>query len=409
MTSVRILIILIVGCLSAKYARSKSHYGEKTMNAKEISEIKKRFRVDKSNITRIRGCYINEKKEIISRFDQSVALMSAEETEEIFAILKKTLSGTVGKNLLDISFTNNQVLDSDEHRLLSALKNSSLSDDEAVEQIIGIIKDSLVIEGNYMILLAADTYDVPSYSSDGAKKEGSQSVYSYILCSICPVKMTRAALGYYLPENRFRNVTPDWVISAPEMGFLFPAFDGRTSNIYNTLYYTRSASDNHGELIESLFKTAVPMPAAEQKDSFGTILRDTVSDECSYDVVCSVRDKMSEMIEEHKASRDPDPLVISKSTVSDVLRSCDVAEEKIEEFAGRFDETFGSHAELAPYNIIDTKQLEVRTPQVVIKLSPEASGLLETRMIDGQKCIIIRAEGTVEVNGVEISISEDKK
>ena len=379
------------------------------MNAKEISEIKKRFRADKSNITRIRGCYINEKKEIISRFDQSVALMSAEETEEIFAILKKTLSGTVGKNLLDISFTNNQVLDSDEHRLLSVLKNSSLADDEAVEKVIGIIKDSLVIEGNYMIMLAADTYDVPSYSSDGSKKDESQSVYSYILCSICPVKMTRAALGYYLPENRFRNVTPDWVISAPELGFLFPAFDGRTANIYNTLCYTRNTSDNHGELIEALFKAEPPMPAAEQKDSFGAILRDAVSDECSYDVVCSVQEKLGEMIEEHKASRDPDPLVISKNTVSEVLRSCDVAEEKIEDFAGKFDETFGSHAEIAPFNIIDTKQLEVKTPEVSIKLSPEAAGLLETRVIDGQKCIVIRAEGTVEVNGVEISISEENE
>ena len=154
------------------------------MNAKEISEIRKRFRVDKSNITRIRGCYVNEKKEIISRFDQSVALMSAEETEEIFAILKKTLSGTVGKNLLDISFTNEQVLDSDEHRLLSALKNSSLSDDEAVERIIGIIRESLVIEGNYMILLAADTYDVPSYSSDRAVRSCENSATRAAICFI---------------------------------------------------------------------------------------------------------------------------------------------------------------------------------------------------------------------------------
>ena len=378
------------------------------MNKKEIAEIKKQFTPQNCALTRLCACYVDGEKNKKSEMKEAFLSQSEEECFKYFEIFRKSLSGTVGKNLLDISFTNEQVLDSDEHRLLSALKNSSLSDDEAVERIIGIIRESLVIEGNYMILLAADTYDVPSYSSDGARKDESQSVYSYILCSICPVKMTRAALGYCLPENRFRNVTPDWVISAPEIGFLFPAFDGRTANIYDTLYYTRNTTDNHGELIESLFRAEVPMPAAEQKESFGTILRDTVSDECSYDVVCSVQEKIGEIIEEHRASHDPDPLVISKSTVSDVLRSCDVAEEKIESFAGKFDETFGSHAEVAPFNIIDTKQLEVKTPDVVIKLSPEAAGLLETRVIDGQKFIVIRAEGTVEVNGVEISICEDK-
>ncbi len=375
------------------------------MNEKEISEIKRRFRVDKSNITRIRGCYINEKKEILSRFDQSVALMSAEETEEIFAVLKKTLSGTAGKNLLDIPFTNNQVLDSDEHRLLTALKNSALSDDEAVGKLFDIIRESLVIEGSYLILLAADRYDVPSYSSDGSKAEDSSSVYSYFLCCICPIRMTRAALGYYIPENRFRNVTPDWVIAPPELGFIFPAFDGRTSNIYNALYYSKNTADNHAELIEALFKVAPPMPAAEQKHSFGTLLRDAVSDECSLEVVCSVQEKLTGIMEEHKALKDPEPVVISKTTVGEVLQSCGVDEGRIEAFEENFDRAFGSKAEIHPSNLIDPRRLEVKTPDVCIRLSPEASGLIETRVIDGQKFILIRADGVVEVNGVEISIS----
>ncbi len=374
------------------------------MNEKEIAEIRKRFRVDKSNITRIRGCYISEKKEIISRFDQSVALMSAEETEEIFAILKKTLSGSVGKNLIDIRFTNNQVLDSEEHRLLSALKESSLSDSDAVEKLIETVRSSLATEGCYMILLASDTYDVPSYGSDGVRKDESSAMYSYILCSICPIKMTRAALGYSLPENRFKNVTPDWVISSPEAGFLFPAFDGRTANIYSSLFYTKSASDNHPELIEAVFKSEAPMPADEQKQSFGTLLRDTVSEECSYDVICAVQDKFGEMIEEHKASKDPDPLVISKHTVKDVLETCGVEEEKIEKFGEKFDSAFGAHAEIAPTNIVNVKQVEVKTPAVTVKLSSEASDLVETRVIDGQRYILIRADGPVEVNGVEINI-----
>ena len=156
---------------------------------KEVAELRRRYRQDRSNITKIHGCYVNVHGELVSAFTLSMGLLPEGEQEKYLELLKKGISGRMGKTLSDLSFSTAQVAGSDEHRLLSALKNSSLSDDEAVERIIGIIRESLVIEGNYMILLAADTYDVPSYSSDGARKDESQSVYSYILCSICPVKM----------------------------------------------------------------------------------------------------------------------------------------------------------------------------------------------------------------------------
>ena len=81
------------------------------MNEKEISEIRRRFRPDKSNISRIRGCYVNESREIISEFNESLGMMTPEESEEILTILKKALSGTLGKNLMDITFATKQVVE----------------------------------------------------------------------------------------------------------------------------------------------------------------------------------------------------------------------------------------------------------------------------------------------------------
>ena len=45
-----------------------------------------------------------------------------EEAEQYLGLLKKALSGTLGKNLIDIVFSTRQVVDSEEHRLLSALR-----------------------------------------------------------------------------------------------------------------------------------------------------------------------------------------------------------------------------------------------------------------------------------------------
>ena len=131
------------------------------MNEKEIGELRRRFRPDRSSITHVRGCYVNEAKEIISQFDQSLAMMTQEESEKFLALLRKTLSGGIGKNLVDISFETQQVVSGEEHRLLMALRNSKLQDEGAVQALFQRCINALELEGNYLILLAHDTYDVP--------------------------------------------------------------------------------------------------------------------------------------------------------------------------------------------------------------------------------------------------------
>ena len=206
------------------------------MNEKEIAEIRRRFKPDKSNITHVRGCYVNEKREIISEFDQSLTLSRQEDAEKLLNVLRKTLSGTAGKNLLDIEFDTRQVVEGEEHRLLMALRDSRLGDQEAVHALFQRVIASLDLEGNYLILLAHDTYDVPYRSKDGMRQEdASDQVFSYILCSICPVKLTKDALSYYIQENQFHSVAADWVVAPPEVGFLFPAFDDRRTNLSNAL------------------------------------------------------------------------------------------------------------------------------------------------------------------------------
>lgn len=374
------------------------------MNIKEISEIRRRFRVERTNISRIRGALINEKKEVISRFDQSLNLISEEEAEAVLKTLKKVLSGSPNKNLIDIAFTNQQVLDSSEHKMLSSLKASSLADDKALDELIESVRISYKCEGNYLIILGSDAYDVPSYGSDGNKKEDSGEIYSYIVCAICPLNMTKSTLGYKLTENAIKNNLPDWVIGAPDAGFLFPAFDGRKTNIYNALFYNRDKKDNKAELIEALFRREAPMAVAIQKQVFTNIFRDTIAEECSIDVVKDVQDHLGQLIEEHKAQKDPEPLTVSKSTVSDILKNCGINEEKVTEFETQFDQSFGEKATVSPENLLNVKQFEVKTPEVSIKLASDMSDLVETRVIDGQKFIMIRADGIVEVNGVEINI-----
>lgn len=375
------------------------------MNEKEVAELRRRFRPEKSSITHIRGCYVNERGGIVAQFDQSLALTTQDETEKFLTLLKRTLSGSLGKNLLDISFTTQQVVDSEERRLLMALRDSALKDEEALQAFFERVIQSLQLEEHYLILLAHDAYDVPYRSKDDTRQDdASDEVYSYILCSICPVKQTKPALSYYVYENEFHNRAADWLVSPPEVGFLFPAFDDRSTNLYNALYYTRDTAENHPELIDALFKCQAPMPAAEQKETFQDILSDTLSDDGCYQVVQAVHEQLCDMIETHKANHESEPLTLSKGAVKGVLRSCGVAQTRMETFEQRYDDAFGAETALNPKNLVDAKQLELRTPDVTIQVNPQRSELVETRVIDGNKYILIRADEGVEVNGVAIQI-----
>ncbi|MBP3704959.1 MAG: DUF4317 domain-containing protein, partial [Clostridia bacterium] len=289
------------------------------MNEKEISEIRRRFRPDKSNITHVRGCYVNERQEIVSQFDQSLAMLPQEESENLMNVLRRTLSGTQGKNLIDMPFTTAQVVDSDEHRLLMALRNSALQDEDAVAAFFEKVIGSYHQEGTYLILLAYDTYDVPYRSKDGEKQDdASTEVYSYILCSICPVKQTKPVLGYNVPENEFHNRGIDWLVSAPALGVLFPAFNDRSCDIYSALLYTKDAAEDHAAFIDAVFRCEPPMPAAVQKETFGAILGDALKGACSMEVMQTVHTELREMIEEHKANKEIEPLTISRGTVKTI-------------------------------------------------------------------------------------------
>ena len=381
------------------------------MNDKEIGEIRRHLRRDRSNITKIYGCFVNDNREIITEFSQSTGMMPENEGDKYFALFKRVLSGSVGKNLIDLSFKTAQVAQgAPEHKLLMDLRECKLSDDELLHGFFQKIIDTVALEGNYLILIGCDSYDVPFKGKDDiSDADKSEEVYTYLICAICPVKQTKSNLHYVPEEKLFHDGAMNQPVSAPALGFLFPAFDNRSTNIYNALYYTHDIKVSQDALIEALFNTPVPMPAAEQKKCFEALLTTALGEDCNLDVVQTVHDQLCERIELHKEAKVAEPLLIAKADVKETLASCGVSEEHLAKWSVDYDETFGFEADLHPKNIIDTKRFEVKTPDVSIKVDPTRSDLIETRTIGGVKYIMICADENVEVNGVSIHSDEEKE
>ena len=149
------------------------------------------------------------------------------------SLLKKALSGTLGRNLIDIVFSTQQVSDSEEHRLLSVLRNSALNDNEVRQTFYRKVIDTLDMgDSNYLLLLAHDAYDVPHRGKDDeVQADASNEVFTYIVCCVCPVKDGKVELGYFPGDNEFHSCVAGQIVSAPEFGFLFPAFDDRAAHV----------------------------------------------------------------------------------------------------------------------------------------------------------------------------------
>lgn len=376
------------------------------MNEKEIAEIRRRFNPQKTNMTSVHGCCVNEKKEITAEFTQVLANLTQDEIESMLSLLKKLLSGGIDRNLLGIEFSNEQVLGGEQHKRLLKLRDSALNDETALKELFLDIISTLRIEGPYLILAAADSYDVFTYTEDGKKSEDSTELFKYFVCGVFPMKLTKPQLSFAAFDNTFKNIVSNSVICPPELGFMFPAFDDRAANIYNTVFYTKDSGADHSEIIGKLFAAKPPMPADSQRETFNTLLTDATDGENNLEILKNIQDEIGEIIAERKERKDYESLSFSRDDICDILRSADVTDERIEGFKESYNESFGEKTRLNPKNLVETKRFELSNADISIKINPERSELVETRVIDGVKYILIRADEEIEVNGVPININE---
>lgn len=371
------------------------------MNKKEVLEIRKQYKPEECSITRICGCYVDGNKEILSQSKEAFLSLPDEEIFKYLTIFKQTLSGTIGKNLLNMEFPLEQEMPGGTQEFLLQLRDSKLQDDILLEEFYQKIIEHYNYGENYYIILIHVAYDIPGKSTDGSEMfDASDEVFDYILCSICPVHLSKEGLCYNPETNHMENRIRDWLVEAPVKGFLFPAFNDRSNDIHNLLYFSKQAEDLQPEFIENALGCIFPMSAGSQKDTFQAVIMNTLGESCEYEVIRNIHDNLQEIIEEAKES--PEPPVLTKPEFKRLLTNSGASNESIEQFDTSFDCIAGEKAEFLVSNIAETRKFSIETPDVVIKVSPERSDLVEQKIIDGIPYLVIPMTTDVEVNGVRI-------
>ena len=380
------------------------------MNKKEIAEIKKQFTQERCAITRICGCYVDGEKNKKTELKEAFLSLPEEEMFKYFAIFRKALSGTVGKNLLTMEFPLASEEAGGTQDFLMQLRASSLKDENLLEEFYDKIIENYYSVENYLILLIHAVYDIPGKSSDGEEMfDASDEVYDHILCCICPVTLSKPGLSYDEESNAFHTRICDRVVNMPDIGFLFPAFHDRSTDVHSLLYYAAKPEELRMEFVEPVLGCNLPLSAGDQKETFQTIVEETLGDACDYEVVKNIHEKLNEMIEEKKD--EPDLVVLDRAEVKRLLEYSGVEEEKLSSFEEKYEEAAGTDTCFVASNVANTRQFEIKTPDVVVKVSPDRMDLVETKVINGRKCLVISLDNSVEVNGITVrmGLSEEEE
>ena len=370
------------------------------MDKKAISEVRKLVRPDGS-IDRIRGCYVNEEGKVIRRLRDSIAAMEEESLAKYCEILRGALSGKLGRNLFNMEFPLAEEAEGGRQELLYRLQQSELKDDDLLTEFFDKVREHFRCPDKYLILLIHGTFDIPAKGTDQLDMEdASDYVYSYLVCCICPVLLMKEGLCYDEEACTFLDRRQDWAVQKPVSGFLFPAFNDRQPDIHSLLYYCRKEDERHEEISSDLLGCVLPIPEADQKELFKSMVEQTLGRNCDFENVRGINDAVTDLIEQNKDSGEP--VQIEKEQIRRLLYENGADRSVLDDFDEAYDEAVGEGVPLMAENLIDTSKLEVKSPSLKLSIKSDMSSMLKTRVIDGMEYLLIPVTDELEVNGIRI-------
>lgn len=420
------------------------------MNKKDILELKRRFKKEDCTFTRLAGCYVNGEKNIILNINETFLNMEEDEFFKYLEIAKKTLSGTIGNNLLELNFPISEEEMGGRQKSLMVLKASKLKDEDLLENFYQLIIDTYDYTGNFLILLFHDAYDVLTKTTDNGKLDESEEVYEYIICAICPVTLSKPALGYLEDENKIGARNRDWVVGPPDIGFVFPAFTDRSTDIHSVMYYTKNAKDPHPEIMEEVLGCYSKQTAAEKKETFQAIVGKAIAgdEEKANEVYIELQEGLNYIMEETDSIKgtNREPIVLTNDTVKEILVETGVPEEITEKIEKSYVEVFGDTPPVVE-DLLDEKALKANEKikrekelvkkvqileeqlektkeamaldsekgqaseadkaliegyDVVLQVKAEKVAQIKSEIIDGKKCLVVPLEENEQANVISI-------
>lgn len=358
------------------------------MDKKSILEIRKQLNVTNINLVSLTTAFLHgADKEITKKTTVSGMSLSDDMLFRVIEILKKTLNGTIEKNLYESPVNT----ESDIYDSLHVMASQKVTDKD-IDNLFEKISQNYDVAENAYIQVAKITYDVPMRATDGAVLEDSDSVFEFIICSVCPIEFEKAALT--IAGDKFVEAERRPIVKMPEFGFMYPAFINREPVVDKMVLYVKKPQDMPNMLIMALTDRDVPASNEIQKRSFFNVLTNLSNQEIPFESMQNLQSVVNAEIENKHSSNEDTR--IGKDEMKGLLQQADFD-------VTDFDKIFEAESECKTFaleNLIDAKKFNINSYDVKININPEKSDVLISReKYKGKNCFIIPIEGQIEVNG----------
>lgn len=298
------------------------------------------------NYDKIFGCYVNAGK-IISEMAVPVLDMTEEERKMYSKLLKKSISGKLGKNILNLR--PNEAKD---------LKTLTVNKDVR-DLFFDRIADSLQTDKNYCVLFVQGSFDTEEESTP------------YFIASICPIKPSKNELKYNT-DKEFREASTGSILASPIIGISYPSMISEIDDNHLAYYFSK---DKHEEVIGE-FASDVESDA-EVKTRLYTALSDALQDDAP-SAAAAIANKFAAEIS------------VTTGDICEALK--EFPAEKTKEFRTSFGEgTFSRES------IVDDK-MNIEGIGVKAAVNIEK---FKTQTIDGREYLLVPLDEIWKLNGVE--------
>lgn len=367
------------------------------MIKQELAEIKKNTKETNNCISKIAGCYVDTEKNKKACYIKSFYALTEEEQYKYFELFQKGLSGKINKNHINMEFPKKAYEEQGIQPFLYRIVKDGLKNEELVQILFDKIIETYDYPDNYYILIGYGDYDVPLKGKDKFSQDESEEVYSFIDCLICPMKQSKAGLAYNSKQDMIENAMRNMMIEMPVHGFLFPAFNDRSSDINALLYFTKKPEEINDGLINNLLTCNTPQTVNEQKDNFINAVEEG-SGSTTFDQAVSLCQNVNEINIMENEKKD---MVMDKSTTARILSQFNSSQiNQIEDVLTAKSEDKEIHLTNMPGG---DGNLEIKSGKAKIKLPIELADYISVEKKDGVNCIIIKTNDDIVVNGITVS------
>lgn len=380
------------------------------MNKKEIAEIKKIFSEECGLFTlgHVLYAYVDAEKNIKYSGSKSYHIMPEDEGAVVMETLKKTLGGSLGKNLNVYPFPNESYEEGGAQNVLYNALKSNFEDEEKNAAFINRIVENLECETAYAVIAGHCTYSIPVKNKNDEDLGDSDSEYNFIVAAICPVNTGDDGLFYDSMENVIAKKSNTEMIIArvPQDGFLYPVFSDRSPDVNSVMYYTRSPKKPNISIVEDVLDCTFHFTSEGEKERFREVLCDVCGDELDYTVITCINDTIKEIIDQNK--NETEPPVVDCGRMRTILSDAGISEEKLQALDAVYSDRVGDTA-LTASNLVETKTT-FAAAEITVNIGNDATEKVRTGTIQGRKCLIIDLDDpNVKINGIDTTVNNTKE